>query len=659
MDVAGDTATDPGPKPQSYALTPERLATIAKRGAVTRADDNVSVIEVLKRLDTEHRHATADEQHTLASYVGWGDSAVNQYLAEQPKKKWSARQRHIHERLQAVTTPAERNDMKASRVNAHFTFGLYTPIWDALTRYGFTGGRVLEPAVGTGHAWGLMPAETRESSTLSGIELEPLTAKIAASLYPTARVRAIGYQDSDVPRHSQDLVISNVPFGNFPVFDKALPEASKWSIHNYYFAKALEHVRPGGIVSFVTTHMSMDAATSQPFREYVSARADFLGAVRLPITAFSGTAKTEVITDVVFLRARKKGEPVSPLNDQWNVSDPVTLPGPKGERTFNRSRYYAEHPDMVLGDEKASGTMRGIGGNYNVEGTFDPERMLARLHDMLPEGAYTMESGAAAGDPDVSVDDEAFYQVKPFSFTEKDGTLYRANKAGIQEPYRPTKKQGDGRVIDKAKIARVKAHIPVRDALRTLMDGMADGSTSDVEIKKWQQALRKAYNTFHKEYGRLYDPTNKRMFSSDPQSANILALEQTKQEAKYSTDKNGKRSLKKQSVFVSLSDIFTKRTIQAVAEVTSVETPQDALWASLSSRARIDWKWMADVYGGTDEATVQAALLKSGDVFRNAGGGLGDTRGIPERRRGDKTRTGQGRCQGDLRRPVRRQRGSS
>ena len=615
--ASGDTAKDPGARPAGYTLTADRIAQIAARGAVQRADDNVAVIELLKRLDTEHRYATPTEQDLLASYVGWGDSAVNQFLATKPRPKWSARQRHIHERLHAATTDAERKALQASRVNAHFTFGLYVPIWEALTRHGFTGGRVLEPAVGTGHAWGLMPPQTRESSRLAGVELEPITAQIAAALYPAAKVQATGYQDSRITRHSQDLVISNVPFGNFPVFDKALPVSKDWSIHNYYFAKALEHVRPGGLIAFVTTHQTMDAATSAKFREYVTDRAEVLGAVRLPVTAFAKTAKTEVITDIILLRALKRGETAS-NPDRFIQSGKLTVDGPQGERTFNRSTYFDAHPDMVLGTERASGTMRGIGGNYNVEGTATLADIQDRLERILPADGYTRAQGPAAADPVVE-DEVAPENIRPFEFHDVGGVLHQADEFGTLQAFTPTKQIKGEQRPDGAKIQRIQAHLPVRTALREVMTTMLDTAATDTAIAATQATLRTAYNTFHKKYKELNNPSNSRAFAIDPQSTNLLALEVVKTKAVYTVNKNGRRTLKRQQLVTGLSDIFTKRTIQAAPEVTHVDTPQEALWASLSSSASIDWSWMAQV-AGTSRDSLQDALLDSGDVFMQPNG---------------------------------------
>ena len=610
--ASGATAKDPGARPAGYTLTADRIQQIAARGAVQRADDNVAVIELLKRLETEHRYATPAEQDLLASYVGWGDAAVNQFLATKPRPKWSARQRHIHDRLHAATSDTERKALQASRVNAHFTFGLYVPIWEALTRHGFTGGRVLEPAVGTGHAWGLMPPQTRESSRLAGVELEPITAQIASALYPTAKVQATGYQDSRITRHSQDLVISNVPFGNFPVFDKSLPASKDWSIHNYYFAKALEHVRPGGLIAFVTTHQTMDAPTSAKFREYVTDRAELLGAVRLPVTAFAKTAKTEVITDIILLRALKQGETAS-NPDLFIQSGKLTVDGPKGERTFNRSTYFDAHPDQVLGTERASGTMRGVGGNYNVEGAVTLADIQDRLQRILPADGYSRAQGPAAADPVVE-DDAVPENVRPFEFHDVGGELQQADEHGTLHAFTPTKKIKGEQRPDGPKIKRIQAHLPVRTALREVMTTMLDTAATDTAIAAGQAKLRTAYNTFHKRYGEINHPTNSRAFAIDPQSTNLLALEVVKTKAVYKVNKHGRRALKREQLVTGLADIFTKRTIQAAPEVTHVDTPQEALWASLSSTAAIDWTWMADV-ADTDIRTLQLALLDSGDVF--------------------------------------------
>jgi DUF971 family protein len=223
-------------------------------------------MRLARDLQQERRHATPDEQATLAKYVGWGASDAADFLRETPRRTWSANEHAIWQDLRDLTTEAQREQLRGSATNAHFTYDLYQPIWDVLMAAGFRGGRVLEPAVGTGHAFGLMPAELRAASRLNAVELEPFTATIAQALYPSARVQATGYEQARIARGTQDLVISNVPFGKFGVTDRRMDDFLTDRIHNYFFARALEDVRPGGLVVFVSTHYTMDSGEAAKVR---------------------------------------------------------------------------------------------------------------------------------------------------------------------------------------------------------------------------------------------------------------------------------------------------------------------------------------------------------------------------------------------------------
>jgi N12 class adenine-specific DNA methylase len=627
VSVSPSGAThDPGVAPLDYDLTPERIAAIIQRGGVARAKGNLAAIALVKTLQSEDRYATAEEQAVLAGYVGWGDAQVAQYLASYPKHDWSGNERAMWEQIQKLPEE-ERKALAGSTLNAHFTFELYRPIWEALERAGFGGGKVLEPSVGTGHAFGFMPAAIRAQSTLSAAELEPLTAAIAGYLYPSATVQAVGYEHALIAKNTQDLAIGNPPFGNYGVDDPLLPEYVRSSIHNYFFAKALDHVRPGGLIAFITSRYTLDGVEATRARQYLTERADFLGAVRLPNTAFDKSAKTEVVTDLIFLRKRAEGQAPSAQNRLFETAEEhpdfppaVNWKGkPVGNKVY-RSSWYGAHPEYILGTESREGTMRA-GGEYTVsaprEGVLDA--LAHALAQLLPPGTYTRATRASTAAPPVK-QAEGAYKVGEYRIGEKPGTIEMVER--------------DGTIVvvptEKGTAARLTGLIGIRDALRATTGAMLDPTSSDAAIKGAQRKLLKLYNAYTGRkadgsypekgtYGPLNSPYNKRLFAADPEATNLLALEQLKSQAQLVTRKDGTQVLSAKYVVVGLSDIFTKRALHPPKTVDKVDTPQDALLASLGTSAGIDWPYMSRI-SGTSTTALQAALTADGLVFEQPDG---------------------------------------
>lgn len=609
---------DPGPQPTDYVLTPERIRAIIDRGDMPRLRDNIAAIKIIKDLQQTQRHATPEEQETLAKYVGWGASEMAQYLNEYPGYNWSAPQREAWTELHELTTPEERQALVRSTPNAHFTFDLYRPIWAALERFGFAGGRILEPAIGAGHAFGMMPASIRANARLQGVELDPITATIAQALYPSAKVQAVGYEKSRIAKNTQDLVISNVPFGAFGVVDKSKPASITHRIHNYFFDKALDHVREGGYVVFVSSRYTLDATTESAFRRHLMTRAHFVGAVRLPNTAFDKTAKTEVVTDIVVLQKRMADETGPSRNaDLFIESNEVpslesTRWGRRGKQEIKkvyRSAWYEAHPDLVLGTETTSGTMYG-GGEYTVEArAADLEDDLrSALLDILPANSYTATPAAASIEGPAIVSDA--FKAGEFRLDEK-GHVLTVNQDGEVSRYTTSPK---GKALSVKELARIAGMIRVRDALRTVMTTMTNPEASDADIAKTQKALKKAYDAFEKAHGRLTDAVNRRLFAEDPEAANLRGLEHLKVTTQVTTNKDGKKVRKVTYMVTGLADIFTKRTIQAQRAIERVDTPEDALLASLGVKTVIDWPYMARI-SGRDAADLQQALVDSGRLF--------------------------------------------
>lgn len=633
---SGDTH-DPGHRPPDYGLTPERIKTIIERGPVVRAQDNLNAIKLVKQLTTEDRWATPEEQDVLAKYVGWGASDMAARLADYPDRNWSGNEKRIWEELQAVTTDEEREALRGSTPNAHFTYNLYEPIWKVLEAAGFTGGRVLEPSVGTGHAFGFMPADVRHASTLNAVEKEPITAAIAHHLYPSARVQATGYEQSRIARGSQDLAIGNVPFGDFGVTDPLMPDFVTERIHNYFFAKALEHVRPGGLVVFLTSRYTMDSVKYTRLRRYLMEKADFVGAVRLPNTAFDKSAKTEVVTDVIVLRKLREGE--EPKNAEAFVTsdEHPTLKGVYDYRKGStakiyRSTWYTEHPELIVGKEGTEGTMRSS-AEYSV--TAERADVVGGLEkalgQVLPPGSYeppteaeTVRGGAKtvvvegkfkAGELRVSPDGNGIVSV------DADGTLSDAT------PKRLVKATGK-EIVDEGAVDRIKGMIKIRDARTALVTAMRSKATTDAEIKKLQGEMGHAYDRFVRPHSKdpnwLNKPANRRVFKNDPEVATIMALEKVKTRATVSEDKHGKKILRLAYDVTGKADIFTKRTVGADPEIEHVDTPKDALLTSLGVKGHIDWPYMAKLMtGGSSRAAivmVKEKLAEEGLVFQQPDG---------------------------------------
>ncbi len=618
---AGDVS-DPGVKPPDYQLTPERIKAIVDRGDAARVDDNIKAIKIVRALHDEKRYATVEEQEELAKYVGWGGLAA--YLADHPPYGWNDPNKRRWSQIQDLTTPEQRRQLVHSTLNAHYTYELYVPIWEALQRAGFESGRVLEPSVGTGHAFGAMPADMREASRLNAVELEPITASIAQALYPSSRVQAIGFEEAKITRGTQDLVISNVPFGDYPVVDRSMPKELKGNIHNYFFNKAIDLVRPGGLMLFVTSRYTMDGPESAATRRHLMEKANFIGAIRLPNTAFK--EGTSVVTDIIVMQRltpEQEGQERPQKNDLF-------LQSPKQPTLSNdvtniyRSSWYDLNPKLVLGKESNQGKMRARRNLGEIEYTVEPPSDLAplltkALAQILPEGSYVPASNAVAAESDVK-DSVAYEPVKPGDLMVEDGRVYAVGTDGAKKDVTPMR----GAKVDTVAVTRTIGMIGVRDAMRETIALMKDPNASDASIKKAQAALDKTYKRFTKKFGNLNTRDNKRVFQHDPDFNPVMGLELIEPKAEISADKNGKERMKVTYVVTGLAEIFTKRTIKAPVAITSVKTTQDGLLTSLGVKNRIDWRYIAKLVAGDDSKAsidrVQQDILLSGLAFKTPSG---------------------------------------
>ncbi|MGH9253667.1 MAG: Eco57I restriction-modification methylase domain-containing protein [Vicinamibacterales bacterium] len=543
---------------------------VAVGGAKQRIANNLAAITTLKALEAEQRPATPDEQQTLVKYVGWGglSNAFNE-----GHKDYSPE-------LREALTDEEYAAARASTPNAHYTsLPVIQAVYDGLTRLGVSGPiRMLEPAAGIGHFLGMMPAEMAAKASRAAVELDSITGRIAAALYPNAHVQVTGFQQATLPENSFDLVVSNVPFGNYQVADKAFkgrPKSLTSSIHNYYFAKALDLARDGGVVAFITSHYTMDARDSG-VRTYLAERAKLLGAVRLPNTAFKANAGTEVVTDIIFLQKGARSNGV-----EWISSE---LAGIDGGHHINR--YFVNHSKMVLGRHANTGSMRG-GYEYTVEPTGDLTEQLRDAMQQLPAAVYERPTTKAATPTrEQQVPVPATVSVPPEA---REGSWFQDDKGHLF-----IRERGQAVAmtdLSPADRGRVKGLLAVRDALRVVMKAMLSPTSTDQQIKQSQKALTHHYDAFVRAHGYIAKRQNYRALREDPDVYTLLALEDWKPKA----------------ATPEKAAIFTKRTLRPHIPVESVGTPKEALLVSLNETGRVDWRRMSELTGQS-ETDLQAAL---------------------------------------------------
>ena len=531
---------------------------------------NIEAIRTLFKLEEEHRGATAEEQQVLSQYVGWGGLAD---AFDPNKENWSAEYTHLKELLSEDEYAAAR----ASTLNAHYTSPtVIRGIYDAVERMGFRSGNILEPSMGVGNFFGMLP-DTMQDSRLYGVELDSITGRIAKKLYPQADITVAGFETTD-RRDFYDLAVGNVPFGNYKVNDKAYNKLG-FSIHNYFFAKAIDQVRPGGVVAFVTSRYTMDSKDSTA-RKHMAERADLLGAIRLPNNAFRANAGTDVVSDIIFLQKRDRPADIEP---DW-----VQLG--KTEDGFAINQYFVDHPEMVLGNLELESTQYGHDLTVApIEGAVLADQLAEAVQHI--EGNYTAVEIAA---PDVA-DAEAQRKtlpadptVKNFSYTVVDGEIY----------YRENSIMTQIELSDNAK-GRVAGMVELRQIVNELIDQQLN-DFPDEDIKASQAKLNAAYDAFTAKYGLINDKKNARLFDDDSSYYLLCSLE--------NLDEN--KNLK------SKADMFTKRTIRPERVVTSVDTPSEALAVSIGEHGKVDLPYMAELLGTPGEYRRITTEL-SGVIFKD------------------------------------------
>ena len=554
-------------------------------GEKSRAKANLSAIELLRRLETEQRPATPEEQSTLARFVGWGGLSG---IFDENKADWAA----LRGQLKNALSEEEYAAAARSTLNAHYTSQeVISAVYDALEHIGFRGGRVLEPAAGVGHFAGGMPANLRAKSRWTMVELDPVTGGIAKALYPNADVRVQGFENALLPDNYYDAAISNVPFGDIQIHDPAYKPYLTRSIHNYFFAKAFDKVRPGGVVAFVTSRYTMDSA-QEAVRQYLGTQADLLGAVRLPDTAFKSNAGTDVVTDILFFKKREPNTPYA--GEKFLEASRQTYMGPKGYAGGYVNEYFLKHPEMVLGTPD-----RGTMYNRNDGLTWRPKDTNKPLREQIREAVSaitgTMEYPSSRTQADIKAEirrDAA--KGKVGGLVKKDGKIYRNTGETLVE----------ASDIPKKSLQTVGQILSIRDAARALLSFQQDGAP-DKQIQNSRKGLNALYDDFVKKNGPLHLPKNQRLVKLDTEAPFIFSLE------KY--DKDTRTATK--------SDLFTKNTVAPNVAVTRADSIEDALAVSLNETGRVDAERIAALTAETPEA-VAKSLLERGLAFLNRDGAL-------------------------------------
>ena len=569
--AAADEALNVEPVPEaagSFHITDDHLG---EGGAKQKYARNVEAIRTLFQLEQEHRGATAEEQQVLSQYVGWGGLPD---VFDPDKGNWAKE----YSELKGLLSEDEYAAARSSVLNAHYTSPtVIRAIYDAVEKMGFRNGNILEPSMGIGNFFGMLP-DTMQDSRLYGVELDSVTGRIAQKLYPDANIKVAGFETTD-RRDFYDLAVGNVPFGQYRVNDKAYNKLG-FSIHNYFFAKAIDQVRPGGIVAFVTSRYTLDSKDSSA-RKHIAERADLLGAIRLPNTAFKANAGTEVVSDIIFLQ--KRDRPIDHEPDWVQLG--------KTEDGFAINSYFVDHPEMVLGELTSESTQYG-----REECTVRPIKG-AVLVDQLAEAIQHIEgqfTEVEVETPDIADAENERHilpadpDVKNFSYTVVDGEVY----------YRENSVMTQVELSDTAK-GRVTGMVELRQIVNDLIDQQLN-DYPDEDIQATQAKLNAAYDAFTAKYGLLNDRKNGRLFEQDSSYYLLCSLE----------------NLDEQGQLKSKAAMFTKRTIRPERAVTSVDTPSEALAVSIGEHGKVDLPYMAELLGTPgDYGRITTEL--SGVIFKD------------------------------------------
>lgn len=527
---------------------------------------NMDAIHLLHELELDDRQATPEEQESLSRYVGWGSLPE---AFDNTRSDWHEE----YEELVAILSPQEYAAARASTLNAHYTSPtVIRAIYDAVEQMGFTSGNILEPSCGVGNFFGMLP-DSMQTSRLYGVELDSISGRIAKQLYPEAHITVAGFETTD-RRDFYDLAVGNVPFGNYQVNDRAYNKLG-FSIHNYFFAKSLDQVRPGGIIAFVTSRYTLDAQNPDA-RRYLAQRADLLGAIRLPNNAFKANAGTEVVSDILFLQKR----------DTPMITEPDWVHLGQTKDGFAINSYFIEHPDMMLGIPASENTQYGR-QDFTLTPIHDAD-LSQQLHEAVGKihGTFREATPPDLGEEEAILDSlPADPNVKNYSFTVVDGEVYYRQDARMVRPQ-----------LNAAARERIKGMVALRDCVHELMDLQLEDA-SDTAIAAQQERLNALYDAFTSRHGLLNSRSNAQAFTDDASYYLLCSLEVL--------DEEGNLQRK--------ADMFTKRTIRQQRTIEHVDTAAEALALSISEKAGVDIPYMAQLTGQTEEEIVSEL---HGVIFR-------------------------------------------
>ena len=567
FDEPEPTPPPPQPTAENFHITDIHLG---EGGPKAKFRANMDAISLLKELEFENRQATPEEQEILSRYVGWGGLSD---AFDESKPAWAKEFAELY----AALSPEEYDAARGTTLNAHYTTPtVIQAIYEAVGRMGFQTGNILEPSCGVGNFFGMLPEEMR-GSKLYGVELDSITGRIAKQLYPKADITIAGFETTD-RRDFYDLAIGNVPYGQYQVNDRAYNKLN-FNIHNYFFAKSLDQVRPGGVVAFLTSRYTMDSKDST-VRRYLAQRAELLGAIRLPNNAFRANAGTDVVSDIIFLQKRDRPIDITP---DWTQTGQT-------EEGFTINRYFLDHPEMVLGRTTSQSTQYGK-QDYTVA-PIEGLELSDQLHDAIKyiRGTYQEAELPELGEgEEIDTSIPADPDVKNYSYTVVDGSVYYRENSRMVRPD-----------LNATAEARVKGMVELRDCVQKLIGQQMDSFVSDETIRETQAELNRLYDAFSAKYGLINDRGNRLAFADDSSYYLLCALEVI--------DDDGKLKQK--------ADMFTKRTIKPHQAVTSVDTASEALAVSIAEKAEVDMEYMAELSGRTQE---ELALELRGVIFRLPG----------------------------------------
>ncbi len=548
---------------KNYVISDMELGTGTAKEKFQR---NVAAIRTLEKIESEGRMANEEEQEILSKYVGWGGLSD---AFDETKSAWA----NEYVELKNLLSEEEYLSARESTLNAHYTSPtIIQGIYVALKMMGFEKGNILEPSMGIGNFFGMLP-EAMQGSNLYGVELDGLTGRIAKQLYPKANITVDGYEKTAFPNDFFDVAIGNVPFGQYKVSDKKY-DRQNFLIHDYFFAKTLDQVRPGGIIAFITSKGTLDKENPK-VRKYIAQRADLLGAVRLPNTAFKANAGTEVTSDIIFLKKRDRIVDIEP--DWVHLS--------KNDDGIAMNSYFADHPEMILG------SMQMVSGPFGMESTCVPDETIPLSEQLEKSLSFITGEFEPVEIEELSeelIEDviPAIPEVKNFSYTLVDDKLYYRENS-VMKP------------VDASEgmIERIKGMVAIRDCTQELIQLQLEEYPEE-RIQETQKKLNDLYDAFAKDFGRIYSKTNKRAFHQDSSYCLLCSLENLDEEGNY----------------IGKADMFTKRTIKKAEVVTSVDTASEALAVSLSEKADIDFSYMSELSGKDTDTLIEEL---TGVIFKN------------------------------------------